>query len=1123
MKNAKSLIYILITLVLTVMIWSCKESTKNMDDQATKQPENTRFSLMDKEITGIDFVNKIENQKDFNIFTYRNFYNGGGVAIGDINNDGLPDIYLTSNFGKNKLYLNKGNFEFQDISSSSQAEGNKAWSTGVVMVDLNADGLLDIYVCNAGNIKGDNQKNELFINNGDLTFTERAEEYNLADSGFTTHAAFFDYDNDGDLDVYILNNSFIPVNSLNFSNKRDLRAKDWDVPEVLKGGGDKLLRNDNGKFVDVSEQAGIYGSLIGFGLGVTVGDVNGDFYPDIYVSNDFYERDYLYINQQDGTFKEGVEDWTAHTSLASMGADMQDINNDGRPDIFVTDMLPEDDARLKNTTQFETYDVYQRKLNLDFHHQYMQNSLQLNTGNHGFSEIANYGGVSKTDWSWGALLFDMDNDGYKDIYVCNGIYHDLTNQDFIDFFANEIIQKMMISGKMEEKDSVINKMPSNPIPNYAFRNNRDLTFTDMTKDWGFNIPSFSNGAAYGDLDNDGDLDLVINNVNQQAFIFKNNTQETDPKSYLKISFKGNGNNTLGVGAIAQLYVKDQVIRQELIPSRGFQSSTEYTLTIGLGDIKEVDSIWVHWPDQKMQILKNVKVDQTITFDQKDAGTAPKLHFNIERPLFKEIAENMERHREDVHVDFNYEGLISKMLSKEGPAMAVGDVDNDGNDDVFVGGAKGQSGKIFTQTSEGKLKELKQEILQTDASMEDTAAVFFDADGDGDLDLLVSTGGNDPDDSANYNNRLYFNDGKGKFTKRSLLPTTQQNVSTITVADFDQDGDMDVFIGSRSVPGTYGINAKHLLLENMGDGTFKDVTESKAYDLQDVGMITSAKWADMDGDKKVDLVVVGDWMAPMIFKNNGRRIHLEKTSLDSLTGWWNSVEVADIDGDGNLDLILGNQGDNMPYRTSVQNPMKLFVNDFDNNGTIEQITTRSINGKDVPIPLKGELTSQISSLKKQSLRNSEYAKKSIDDLFAADVLQRSIVRNAVESRSMVALNNGNNQFTLLPLPAQVQFSCVCGISCSDVNNDGNLDLLLGGNNYGFKPQFSQLDSNYGSLLLGNGKGEFNWVPYSESGFFVKGEVKHIHRLRNKSGNDIFIAARNNDAPKIFAIDYKDRGK
>ena len=1112
MKKIKLPIFI--SLLLLTALWSCKETDKV--DGESKIPDNVRFSLLDKEITGIDFVNKIENRKDFNIFTYRNFYNGGGVAIGDINNDGLPDIYFTSNFGKNKLYLNKGDFKFEDISATAGIEGSKVWSTGVVMVDLNADGLLDIYVCNAGNIEGDDRKNELFINNGDLTFTEKAEDYNLADNGFTTHAAFFDYDNDGDLDSYILNNSFIPANILNYSNKRELRAEDWEVPEVLKGGGDKLLRNDNGKFVDVSEEAGIYGSLIGYGLGVTIGDINGDFYPDMYISNDFYEKDYLYINQKDGTFKEEIEDWTPHISLTSMGADIQDINNDGKLDIFVTDMLPEDDIRLKNNAQFEPYDIYQMKVGLDFHHQFVQNTLQLNMGDHGFSEIAYYSGVARTDWSWGALLFDMDNDGYKDLFVSNGIYHDLTNQDFMDFFANEVIQKMVLGGKKEEKDSIINKMPSTPIPNFAFKNNHDLTFTDSTEDWGFNIPSFSNGAAYGDLDNDGDLDLVINNINEQAFIYRNNTQEKDPKNYLKINFKGKNGNTFGVGTIADLYVKNQIIRQELVPSRGFQSSMDYILTIGLGEIAEVDSIKVHWPDQTLQTLKNVKADQMITFDQKDAKRIPKVQEEVERPLFKEVAGSMEKHREENHVDFNYEGLVSKMLSREGPAIAVGDIDNDGNEDIFVGGGKGQAGVIYAQNNYGKLSKRKQEILEADAFMEDTAAAFFDADGDGDLDLLVSTGGNNPYDSSNYNNRLYFNNGKGEFNKKSLLPTTHQNVSTIAITDMDGDGDMDVFIGSRSVPGMYGINPKHLLLENMGDGTFMDVTESKAYDIQDVGMITGAKWADMDGDKKEDLIVVGDWMAPMVFKNDGKWLQLEKTSLDSLSGWWNTVEIADVDNDGKQDLILGNQGNNIPYGTSVQNPIKLFVNDFDNNGTIEQIATRNIEGKDMPISLKNELIKQIGSLKKQSLRNSEYAKKSIADLFDGDVLRNSIKRKAVESKSVIALNKGNNQFTVLVLPSEVQFSSVYGISCSDVDNDGNLDLLLGGNNYGFKPQFSRLDSNYGSLLLGNGKGEFNWVPYPKSGFFVKGEIKHIHRLQNKNGKDIFIAVRNSDVPKIFMI-------
>jgi enediyne biosynthesis protein E4 len=532
--------------------------------------QNGLFFKLDGSDTGIDFINEVKNGEEMNIFKYRNFYNGGGVAIGDINNDGLSDIYFTSNQGKNKLYLNKGKFKFEDISVKAKVEGTKSWSTGVVMVDINADGLLDIYVCNAGNSLGENQQNELFINNGNLTFTEKAAEYNLADTGITTHAAFFDYDKDGDLDCYILNNSFIPVSSLNYSNKRELRDKDWDVNPILKGGGDKLLRNDNGKFTDVSESAGIYGSLIGFGLGVTVGDVNGDLYPDIYISNDFYERDYLYINNKNGTFSEQIQSWATHISQSSMGADMADINNDGKADIFVTDMLPEGDERLKTTTSFDNYDLFTRKLNLDFFNQYMQNTLQVNNGNNQFQEVANYAGVAKTDWSWGALLFDMDNDGYKDIYVCNGISNDLTNQDFMDFFANEVMQKMVITGKKEEMQTVVNKMPTTPIPNYAYKNNRNLTFTNKAANWGLDEPSFSNGAAYGDLDNDGDLDLIVNNVNQPAFVYQNNSDKNKDNHFIKVKLKGEGQNKFAVGSVVQLFSGSEIMRQELIPTRGFQ-------------------------------------------------------------------------------------------------------------------------------------------------------------------------------------------------------------------------------------------------------------------------------------------------------------------------------------------------------------------------------------------------------------------------------------------------------------------------------------------------------------------------------------------------------------------------
>ena len=1107
----KKIIFPLCLLLST--IYSCSEIEEKSQSRLESNTYQL-FQLLDPEQTGINFTNTIENKEDFNIFSYRNFYNGGGVSIGDINNDGLPDVYLTSNFGGNKLYLNKGNFNFEDISVSSKIEGTRAWSTGVVMVDINSDGFLDIYVCNAGSIKGDNQKNELFINNGDLTFTEKAQDYNLDENGSTTHAAFFDYDKDGDLDVYILNNSFIPVSSLNFSNKREVRAKDWNVPDLLKGGGDKLLRNDDGKFIDISEEAGIYGSLIGFGLGVTVSDINKDLYPDIYVSNDFYERDYLYINQQDGTFKEMIETYTSHTSLASMGADIQDINNDGLSDIFVTDMLPEDDERLKNTTNFESYDTYQRKKNLDFHNQYMQNVLQLNLGNNTFSDIGFYSDVAKTDWSWGALLFDMDNDGYKDIYVCNGIYHDLTNQDFIDFFANDVVRQMMLTGKKEDKATIIDKMPSTAIPNYAFKNSGDLTFKNKTKDWGLYRESFSNGAAYADLDNDGDLDLVVNNVNQKAFVYKNLGQEKSEKSYIKIQLVGNAPNTFGIGSSIEVFYDDKTIRQELIPTRGFQSSTEYTLTIGLGDLDNIDSLRVIWPNSKFQTITNVKSNQTLLIRQNEAKQIFQPNLNYGKKTFSELEIVFRKHLEDNHIDFNYEGLISKKLSQEGPAVATGDLDGNGYEDFFIGSGKEQEPIVYFQYENKKFQPSNQPILDQEKSFEDTAAAIFDADMDGDLDLLIGSGGNIADDAKNYSNRLYFNDGSGKFTRKVEVPSTHNNVSCIRPFDFDSDGDIDLFIGSRSVPGIYGVDPKHLLLENKGDGNYKNVTESKGYDLKDIGMVTDASWADLDGDNISDLIIVGDWQSPKILKNYKGRLALTQSSLDSIYGWYNTILIEDLNSDSKLDLLLGNSGANIPYKPSMDSPIKLFINDFDDNGSIEQISTQYLDGKDRPIILKKELTGQIASLKKNSLTNAEYAKKGIADLFQKDILENSIVKKVTESKSLIAYNLGNGKFDIVPLPKEAQFTSVNAFYCADFNKDGFKDILFGGNDYELKPQYSRLDALHGGFLRGGPNKSFSWVPYNKSGFFVDGEIKSIHGLYNQKETKDILISRNNMPPLIF---------
>ncbi|QLE00832.1 VCBS repeat-containing protein [Galbibacter sp. BG1] len=1106
----------LIILSLLLLMISCK----NEEIHKKEQNPQKLFSLLDSTQTGINFENSVENKKDFNIFSYRNFYNGGGVAIGDINNDGLPDIYFTSNQNQNKLYLNRGDFKFEDITEKAGVSGAKAWSTGVVMVDLNGDGFLDIYVCNAGNVEGDNQKNELFINNGDLTFTEKAEDYNLAESGFTTHAAFFDYDKDGDLDVYILNNSFIPVNSLQYNNKRELRAKDWNLPKQLLGGGDKLLRNDEGKFIDVSEKSGIYGSLIGFGLGVTVGDVNNDYYPDIYVSNDFYERDYLYINNQDGTFSEEIENWTGHISHSSMGADMADINNDGNPDIFVTDMLAEDDKRAKEVSEFDRPDIYELRQRRGFYNQQMQNTLQLNTGNNAFSEIAYFSGVAKTDWSWSPLIFDMDNDGYRDIYVSNGMNHDLTDGDFMDFFANELIQKMVTTGKKQEIDSVIKEMPRVPILNYAFKNNKDLTFSKKMEDWGFETPSFSNGSAYGDLDNDGDLDLLVNNVNMPAFVYKNNSEKVNPKNhFVKLKLKGTNKNTFGIGSTVDLYTKNGILRNVLIPSRGFQSSVDYTLTIGLGEEKTIDSALVVWPNGKSQSFKNLAVDTTFIFNENSA-IKQSIHTSaIKGTTYLSQIKNdlLVKHNENNFSDFDYEGLIPKKMSQEGPSLAIGDVDKDGFEDIYIGGAKDQMGILYLNKGNSKLAPSQQPIFKTDASFEDTAAEFLDIDADDDLDLVVGTGGNELYEAANYAIRFYLNDGNGNFSStKNSINTNKQNVSVIAPFDFDNDGDLDLFVGMRNIVGTYGINPEHLLLQNDGKGNFTDVTERKAFELKDVGMISDATWVDIDGDGLKDLIIVGDWSHPHVFKNTNRDLRPLKTSLNKMNGWWNTVTAEDLNKDGKMDLILGNDGLNLSYKASIEEPIKLYVNDFDNNGSIEQITTRVINNKDTPIHLKKEITGQLVSLKKQNLKPSDYAAKSLDELFPKEILDNSLIKSVNTTASIVAINQGNGDFAIKELPKEVQFSCVCDISSSDLNGDGNLDLIMAGNNYEFKPQFSRLDANYGSVLLGNGKGDFTWQDYNKSGFFVKGEVKKLAQFKDKSGATYLLVAINNEQPKIFKV-------
>lgn len=1083
----------------------------------SRQEQLKMFSLVPSSTSGVKSSNDIEQSQEFNIFSYRNFFNGGGVAIGDVNNDGLSDIYLTNNMKDNKLFINQGRFVFEDVSQSSGTAGTKKWSTGVAMVDINYDGLLDIYVCNAGYEKGSDQENELFINNGDLTFTERAAEYNLNNNGYTTHAAFFDYDLDGDLDVYILNNSFIPVNTLNYSNKRELRAEDWPVKDFLKGGGDQLLRNDNNKFVEVNEEAGIYSSLIGFGLGVTVGDINNDNYPDIYVSNDFFERDYLYINQQDGTFSEEIKNQMQHISLASMGADMADLNNDGHAEVFITEMLPKTDKRKKTISNFEHFNVFDLKLKRDFYYQYMHNTLQLNNGNSTFSEISWYGGVSASDWSWGALLFDANNDGYRDIYVCNGIPRDITDQDFIDFFANDIIQKMAISGEKEEVDKIIEKMPANPILNDFFLSRGDLTFQDAGMASGFAQPSFSNGSAYGDLDNDGDLDLVVNNTNQEAFLYQNNSDQLFENHFIAVNLKGTEKNTHAIGSKVLVYAKGQVFNTELIPTRGFQSSVEHKLTLGVGDTKSIDSLVVRWFDGKRTVLQAPPVDELIHVAY-DAVTKTKKEVPAiaTKSMMEEVATDFATHEEDEYVDFYREGLIIKMLSREGPKGAKADVDGDGLEDVFIGGASRQAGKLFL--AKGTMfTEIKCPAFDQDADYEDTAAEFFDADSDGDLDLFVGSGGNHaPERSRLLQDRVYLNDGKGNFTAaKRALPMNGYNTSTVVPVDYDSDGDMDLFVGSRSVPNVYGISPPNFLYENAGNGTFRTSKLMREPAFQGLGMVTDAKLVDVSGNPTPELVIVGEWESPRIFALDSEKITSVDSNLKDYSGWWYTVESDDIDNDGDEDLILGNRGENFYFGGSESKPAKLWLSDFDKNGTIEKIVTQSIEGRDMPITLKKELTSQIVSLKKKSLSHVDYSSKSIQELFPKEVLEKAQLKVGNFFKSVVAINEGEGNFRLVALPREIQFSCVCDIKCIDLNGDSFKDLVLGGNDSGFSPQFSRLDASFGHVLINDGKGNFNPVNTSESGFFVRGDVKQIMSLNNTENGSLLVLV-NNQQPKMFNL-------
>ena len=1016
MKN-QFLIFILIVLII-----SCDSKT---------------FELKQNNLIGIDFTNNLKFSDDFNVYKYRNFYNGGGVALGDINNDDLLDIYLTSNQGENRLFLNLGGFKFKNITEFAGVSGNKAWSTGVTMVDINGDGFLDIYVCNSGDVEGDNKQNELFINNGDLTFKESALKYNLNDEGFSTHANFFDYDKDGDLDVYILNNSFQAIGSF------DLRRNERPKRDVL--GGDKLMQNNNGYFEDVSESAGIYGSVIGFGLGITIGDVDGDNWDDIFISNDFFERDYLYLNQKNGTFKEDLINRMNSISGASMGADIADIDNNGTNDIFVTEMLPSNYQRLKSVTTFEGWDKYKYNVKNGYHHQFTRNVLHLNIENDKFSEIGRFSGVEASDWSWGALFFDFDNDGLKDLFIANGIYKDLTDQDYLQYISNkEVINSIVSKNKVDYK-RLVEIIPSNPIPNHSYKNIDGLKFEEFNNS-GLEIPSFSNGSAYGDLDNDGDLDLVVNNVNMPAFIYENQTN--NKANFIKFKLVGENKNIFSVGA--KVYIESNGVKQmqQVQSARGFQSSVDLRPNFGIGKNTKIDAKIV-WPSGKAKELFDVDPNQTITLYEKDAVVGIKEKNTDKENIFRKVKlDSIIDHKENNYVDFNRDRLLFHMCSSEGPNLAFGDINNSGSNRVFLSGSLGNYIKSF-QVDKNNVISIENDILKEKLDFENSVILLFDVDNDNDLDLYVGSGSVELSKySEKLYDRIYINNGKGEFSlSDQKLPDVDHKISTGTAsfADIDKDGDLDIFIGERLKINNYGLPCSGFLLVNDGKGNFSNQTLKISPELIEIGMITDSKFSDIDNDGDMDLVVVGEYMGIEIFKNDDGYFSRVKSDLIELKGWWNTVQIEDLNNDGLDDLIIGNHGLNSRFEASKSNPIKLYHSDFDNNGFAEAIVCfTSKDGKEYPYSLRHDLIDQIKTLKKTFPNYNSFKNLDIKKIINKKALSKSILSEVNYLETSILINEGNFNFRKIKIPKSVQFSPIYAIETYDFDYDGDMDIIMGGN-------------------------------------------------------------------------------